>query len=97
MSSHTTTHTAPPFTIPQNLLDQLTKLGPLLDAATAVHDLGVEIFREDIYQKPLDTDLKVVSYILFTKGFKTLRKGRTPGKVACPSARVVNENKERSK
>src|SRR5260370_40800163 len=55
-----TTHVAPPFQIPQTLLDELTKLGPLLDAATQAHALGVEVFTNNIFQKPLDTDFKVV-------------------------------------
>jgi hypothetical protein len=80
-----TAHVAPPFQIPQTLLDQLTKLGPLLDAATQAHTLGAEIFTNNIYQKPLDTDLKVVAYILFTKGFKTFQSATNLCRSGCGS------------
>jgi hypothetical protein len=53
-NEHMTTHTPPPFQIPQSLLTELTKLGPLLDAANQAHGLGVEIFTNNIYQKPLE-------------------------------------------
>jgi hypothetical protein len=80
-----TTHVAPPFQIPQTLLDDLTKLGPLLDATTQAHALGVEIFMSNIYQKPLDKDFKVVAYILFTKGFKTFQSATNLCRSGCGS------------
>src|SRR5258708_25923162 len=80
-----TTHVAPPFQIPQTLLDELTKLGQLLDAATQAHALGVEVFTNNIYQKPLDTDFKVVAYILFTKGFNTFQSATNLCRSGCGS------------
>jgi Family of unknown function (DUF5677) len=80
-----TTHVPPPFQIPQTLLTDLTKLGPLLDAATQAHAFGAEIFTNHIYQKTLDTDFKVVAYILFTKGFKTFQSATNLCRCGCGS------------
>jgi hypothetical protein len=79
------THVPPPLQIPQTLMLQLKNLGPLLDAAVHAHDLGAEIFTSHIFGNTLDTDFKVVVYIMFAKGFKTFQSAMNLCRCGCGS------------
>jgi hypothetical protein len=63
----------PPFEIPRSLLDDLTRLGPLLDAATAAQRLGQRIFTDLLVGTAIDTNLKIVTYLIFGKAFKSFQ------------------------
>ncbi len=75
----------PPFHIPESLFVELKKLGPLLDAAVQVHDLGRRIVADHFHEKPLDSDLKIVAYVIFSKGFKTFQSAMNLCRSGCGS------------
>ena len=63
----------PPFEIPQSLLDDLTRLGPLLDVGKAAQELGQRIFTQHLPGSAIDTNLKMVAYVIFGKAFKSFQ------------------------
>jgi hypothetical protein len=63
----------PPFEIPQSLLDDPTRLGPLLNAGKAPQELGQRIFRQHLPGSAIDTNLKTVAYVIFGKAFKSFQ------------------------
>jgi hypothetical protein len=75
----------PLYQIPQFLKDDLTKLGPLFDASFQVHDLGRQIVADHIHGIALSTDFRVVSYIIFTKGFKSIQSAMNLCRSGCGS------------
>jgi hypothetical protein len=63
----------PPFDIPRGLHDDLTRLGPLLDVASAAQHVGQHIFTDLLVGTAIDTNLKVVTYVIFGKAFKSFQ------------------------
>jgi hypothetical protein len=60
-----------PYEIPAAFVEDLAKLGPLLDAGRGLHALGREIFEQHLAIQPSDSDFKKVAYVILGKGFKT--------------------------
>ncbi len=66
----------PPFEIPADLDTQLRQLGPLLDAGSAVHELGqtaLARLHQEFDGRPFTSKYQGVAYLIFCKGFKTFQ------------------------
>jgi hypothetical protein len=75
----------PPFQIPQKLLDDLKKLGPLLDVGTEAVSFGRETIIRYVAGKPLNSDFQVVVRVIFTKGFQTFMAVQNLCRCGCGS------------
>lgn len=73
-----------PFEIPQSLATDLdTKLGILLNAGSEAVDLGKSIVESHLVGKSPDSHYKLVSYLIFAKGFKTFQTIQCLCRIGC--------------
>lgn len=78
-------YVSPPFQVPQSLMDDIAKLGPLLNAGTKVIDLGKALISKTDGKRPSNVSLATASYVIFCKGFMTYQTIQTMCRLGCGS------------
>lgn len=63
----------PPYEIPTAFVEDLTKLGPLLNAGNELGAFVQGIFERHLTIQPTDSDFKKVAYLMLGRGFKTFQ------------------------
>lgn len=80
-----TPYVSPSFAIPESLAEDLEKLGALLDASARIKEYGQELFEKHLMGKIADSQYRIVGYLLFAKGYKTLLTVQNLCRVGCGS------------
>jgi hypothetical protein len=57
-------------------MQELEKLGSLLDISKEAYGLGSAIISQHLVGRSTETDLKIVAYLIFTKGFRTFQSAQ---------------------